>query len=598
MARRRAIAANGVLMLLACLSACQQQQPSTTAPATPPAPLNASTEPASPLSVSLSVDRYGKGDSTTTRKRERGQGAVRFTDVAREMGVSFRYDTGRSSRRLMVEATGGGAGWVDFDRDGWCDLFFCQGGDPAAADLSTQPTDRLFRSLGGTRFVDVTVPATLIEQQYGQGVAVADYDEDGFDDILVTNVGPESLFRNLGDGTFEERAAAAGVGSRRWSSSAAWGDLDGDGDLDLYLCNYLDYDPRNPLLCLSSTGEPGTCHPEEVPPSLSECYFNQGDGRFTEEAGERGLTGSATKALGVIITDFDGDGRPDVFVANDTTANHFFANRGEGRFEEVAGQVGCATNALGQYQANMGMAFGDYDHSGTPDVYITHFTDDSDTLFRNLGAAGFEDVTRREGLHEPTLPYLGFGAVMADYDCNGEQDIFVANGHIDDWREVNGDPWHMPSLLFSYDGVGRWHDRTADAGPYLKLPRLGRAVASADFDADGDLDLAVVNQDDDVAILRNDSSRGHWLKVRLLGRHSNRSAIGAKVTVKASDRSYVQHLAGGTSYCSAHQPLLAFGLAEHSGPVDLRIVWPDGGIEERSGVAVDGEVVLVESREG
>ncbi len=473
MSRRGAIAANGVLMVLVCLSACQQQSP-TIPPAKPSGRRRRNRRTGRSAVRFPSVDRYGSGDST---KRERGTGSSERSGSRRSPGssVSFRYDTGRSSRRLMVEATGGGGGWVDFDRDGWYDLFLCQGGDPAAADLSTQPMDRLFpppRSLGGARFVDVTVPAAVVEQQYGQGVAAADYDEDGFDDILVTNVGPESLFRNLGTARSRSGPPRRGSGAGRESSSRRLGR------------------PRRRRGPRSlSVQLPGLRSPQPV--ALPQQHRRAGDlpsgggspllGVLLQPGG-RPLHGGGPRAG----TDRPGDEAPwgsssRTLTETDSPTSSWPTTRrqitslrtgAEGASRRSRGRSAAPRTPSASTRPTWGLAFGDYDHSArgtsTSRTSRTTRTPCSAIPARpgSRTSRGGKDCTSRR------FPYLGFGAVMADYDCNGEQDIFVANGHIDDWREVNGDMWHMPSLLFSYDGLGRWHDRTADAGPYLKLPRL------------------------------------------------------------------------------------------------------------------------------
>jgi hypothetical protein len=394
------------------------------------------------------------------------------------------YRNGEAGGSLMVEAIGGGVGWLDYDRDGLWDLYFNQGGDPAAADRTHQPFDRIFRRLppsAGGRFVDVTAACRIYETGYGQGVAVGDFDDDGFDDVYVTNVGANTLYRNLGDGTFVDSTAAAGVGDERWSSSAAWADLDGDGDLDLYVCNYVRYDPFHPMDCRNVKGEPRICHPRDVEHWPDECYENLGDGSFRPVAEAWGLFGPGNKALGVAVADFTNDGLPDIYVANDTTPNFLFVNEGKGadgemQFRESATLLGCAVDRNGMAQASMGLAVGDYDDNGWLDVYSTHFYDESNTLYRNLGASGFEDVTGLVGLHEPTLPRLGFGTAMADFNADGRQELLIANGHVENYP---GSPLlKMKAQLFSFNGQ-RFKDCSTVAGPYFEEKLVGRGVALA-----------------------------------------------------------------------------------------------------------------------
>lgn len=494
-----------------------------------------------------------------------------FTDVAAEWGLEFRYETGAIGKALMTESTGGGGGWVDFDRDSWPDLLLIQGGDP----LSSPPHpagDRLFRNMRGVRLSDVSTESLPHDHGYGQGLAVGDFDGDGFDDVLITNVGPDVLLKNLGDGTFADVTAEAGIGDPRWGTSAAWYDLDADGDLDAFVCNYLSYDVRNPRSCPRDDGTPAICHPEQIDPELSECWENLGDGRFQPVTEAWGLRAPNNKALGVVIADFNVDGMPDVFVANDVSANHLFVGDAPRRFSEQAVVLGCAYNALGQYQANMGVACQDYDGNGLMDLYVTHFTHDSNTLYSNLGSNGFRDTTRLEGLHRPTLELLGFGTVMTDFNADGAMDLFVANGHIDDWR-FKGDAWKMRNQLFSFDGT-RWVEHRAQtAGEFFDREHLGRAVSMADMDRDGDLDLLVVFQDAPAALLENTSARGAWLTVELLGTLGNRRGVGAEVTVTSGENRLVQQLTGGTSYLAAHEPILHFGLGASAGEVEIAVRW-------------------------
>ncbi len=509
-----------------------------------------------------------------------------FKDVTEEVGLDFTYLNGERGRALMIEPMGGGAGWLDYDRDDLFDLYVCQGGDATAKSKTDQPSDQLFRQVVTGRFENISPVAGIVERLYSMGVAIADYDNDGFDDVFVTNVGPDSLFHNQGDGSFRNVAIHAGVADPRWGTSAAWGDVNGDGDLDLYVCNYVNYDPLNPTPC----GDGRICHPRAVSPAPDECFINQGNGTFRGEATKRGLSGPDNRALGVVIADLNNDRLPDIFVANDSTANFLFINQGHGQFRESALLLGCAVSREGLPQANMGVALGDYDHNGWLDLYCTHLTGESNTLYHNLGPAGFQDITGIVGLHAPTVPMLAFGTVMVDFNQDGHEEIFVANGNIDDVHEIGREE---PPQLFSFAG-GRFVDCGSKAGSYFGRKVIGRAAALADFDQDGDWDLVVVHQGLKIALLRNDSQRGHWLKLRLSAKN-NRRGVGTRVTLTQGKRSLVQELAGGTSYCSSHEPALIFGLGNQSSECELEILWPDGRIQIIEQVSVDQSMTLKES---
>ncbi|MFM9961513.1 MAG: CRTAC1 family protein [Planctomycetaceae bacterium] len=516
--------------------------------------------------------------------------ATHFQEVAAASGVQFVYDNG-AGRQLMVEGTGGGAGWLDYDRDGQWDLYLVQGGDPVESSPS-QPSDKLLRNLGSGTFIDVTGLSGVTERRYGQGVSIGDFDNDGFDDIFVANVGGDVLFRNLGDGTFEDASQSLTGNAAAWSTSAAWGDIDLDGDLDLYVCRYCQFDPLHPTPCRNSKGVAAMCQPKHVPPIPDVLFVNQGDGRFLEQARERGLFGSDNRGLGVVMADFDNDAWPDIFVANDATANFLFRNQQRGQFVESAVQFGCALMLSGQAQGSMGVALGDYDRNGFLDLYVANFEGEGDSLYQNHGPNGFQEVSGMQGLVTPTLPTVGWGTVMADFNQDGHEDLFVTNGHIDDGRHVGGDLEQCP-LLFSFDGR-RWIDMSAKSGDFFRQPRLGRGAAACDYDDDGDLDLVVVHQNSPTALLQNDSSRKHWLKVELSGRIANRRGIGARVIVRRGDSHLMQELAGGTSYCSSSQPCLCFGLGEWSEPVIVEVLWPGGRRQVMERVEIDQRLFVLE----
>ena len=513
-----------------------------------------------------------------------------FHDVAESSGLHFVYDTG-ASHRMMIEGTGGGAGWLDYDGDGNWDLYLVQAGATVSPGPA-QPSDKLFRQISDGTFADVTEFAGVTELKYGQGVSVGDFDADGFDDLFVTNVGGDVLLRNRGDGTFEDVSSSLATIAPGWSTSAAWIDIDLDGDLDLYVCRYCDFDPAHPTPCRNSLGVVAMCQPKQVPPVPDLLFVNQGDGRFLEEAHERGLFGPDNRALGVAAADFDNDGWPDLFVGNDATRNFLFVNQRNGRFRESAISLGCGLMSSGQAQGSMGIAVGDYDRNGFLDLFVANFEGEGDTLYQNDGPNGFQEVSGTLGLARPTLPTVGWGTVMADFNQDGHEDLFVANGHIDDGRHVGGDLEQRP-LLFSFDGR-RWIDTSEKAGDFFQQTRLGRGVAACDYDDDGDLDLVVVHQNSPTALLKNDSTRQHWLKMELIGRTVNRRGIGARVMVRMGERTLMQELVGGTSYCSSSQPCLCFGLGSWDQPVAVEIRWPGGHRQLIEHVAIDRRLRVLE----
>ena len=516
-----------------------------------------------------------------------------FMDVADRLGIQQRYDNGALGQSLMVEATGGGVGWFDYDADGVLDLFFTQGGNTLKEPSASRIPDALFRGQRDAQFVSVGASAGLEDAEYSQGVAIADFDNDGFDDVYVTSIRHNTLFQNQGDGTFVNVTVAAGVDDPRWSTSAAWGDLDRDGDLDLYVCNYVDFDPAHPKICLRLTSSvPAMCNPKDFAPAPDECFENLGDGTFRPVAQAWGLHGPGNRALGVAIADFNNDDLPDIYVANDTTANFLFLNRSSQRFEESATLLGCALSAHGTGQASMGVAVGDYDGNGFLDLYLTHFTGEWNTLYRNLGPEGYQDRTALVGLVAPTLEKLGFGTVMSDFDQDGRVELFVANGHVDP-GSGGAEDYEMFPQLFTF--LGRTFGDCSDAaGDYFRQKRVGRGVGLGDYDNDGDWDLAIVHHDAPAAILRNDCDRGHWLKLKAIGRFGTRTPIGLRVTLRQGSLTLMQELVGGTSYCSAHESALIFGEGQSAEPCDLEIRWPTGKRQRIEKVTLDQTLQLLE----
>jgi len=561
------------------------------APEPPPVPSAADTpsptSPAKGFDFQPHTDAPGKSTSESTGQTQQFE----FTDVAAELGITHVYHNGAQGRLLMVESLGGGCGWLDYDADDLIDVYLAQGGKPDRAPGTQQAPNRLYRNRDPD-FVDVTQSAYVDDLEYSHGVAVGDFDNDGFDDMYVTAAGRNTLYHNLGDGTFSEATDQTGTQDTRWSSSAAWGDLDQDGDLDLYVCNYCKYDPQNPVPCLREDQSPGMCNPRGLEAFRDECFENLGNGQFRRISQASGLFGAQNKALGVVIADLNNDGLCDVYVANDTAANFLFLNQGDFKFQERATLLGGALSADGRAQASMGIALGDYDQNQYLDLYCTHFSEEGNTLYQNLGAAGFQDVTGLTGLMQPTYPKLAFGTVMQDFNLDTHLDLLVANGHIDDQR-TRGEGYRMNPQLFTFDHP-KWREETATAGDYFAQRLVGRGVATADFDRDGDLDALVVHQNLPVALLRSDHPPQNWLQFRFTGRQSNRRGVGVRVQLAVGDQTYLQELAGGTSYLSSHEPVLTFGLGAFAGRCRARVTWPSGTIQELNQIDVNQRMTLLE----
>lgn len=517
-----------------------------------------------------------------------------FEEVARQSQVIHEYVTGPRELMLMVQPTGGGCAWIDYDRDGLWDLYLNQGGNPSLPRSPAQPPDQLFRNVGDGQFQNISIPARIEERDYSQGVTAGDFDNDGFEDIFVTNAGANTLYQNQGDGTFRDISDLALQQTTGWHSSAAWADIDRDGDLDLYVCRYVEFDRFHPKICHTPKGVRRMCEPNEVEPTPDELYLNQGDGTFQAVARERGLFGPGNSALGVAIADFDNDDWPDIYVANDATPNFLFINQRNGDFLNSADLLGCAVASQGRAQGSMGIAVGDYDHNGFLDLYVTNFENEWNTLYRNLGPGGFVDATATAGAVEVTLPMVGFGSVMEDFNQDGNEELMIANGHLDDPGHLGIDLAMKPQL-FTFRGL-KLLDCSDRSGAFFSERYIGRGLATADYDNDGDLDVVVVNQDAPVSLLRNNSARGHWLKLEFIGITSNRRGIGTRVTLRTGNEIFMRELAGGTTYCSSNQPVLVFGLGSRHESCELEVRWAGGIRQTVSDVTVDQTLTIVEPR--
>jgi hypothetical protein len=501
-------------------------------------------------------------------------------DVVEGSGVDLVVTFGSEEKRYIIEYTGTGAGLFDYDGDSDLDLYLVDG---SALELppGAPPRDRLYRNEGGFRFQDVTEEAGLGSTGWGGGVLAGDVDNDGDPDLLITNFGPNDFYRNNGDGTFTETADAAGLADDRWHSSAAFGDLDRDGFLDLYVTNHAVYDASAPppLPCYWK-GVSIACGPLAHVPETHLLYRNRGDGSFQNVSVSSGIAARAGFGFGVVMDYFDDDERLDVYVANDLSGNFLFLNRTEGNeilFEDASALSGAGFVEGGREQAGMGVDSGDYNGDGRPDLYVTNFSDDYNTLYRSDGKGLFTDMSFEAGLGPVTFPFLGWGTAFADFDLDGDPDLFVANGQIypEADRVASGTSYAQTNQLFENQGDGRFRDVSRQAG--LAAKRLGRGLAIGDLDDDGDLDAVVANMHTLPSLLRNEGEfQGHSLRILLVGSNSNRDGVGARVTVSAGGRSQYRTAKGGGGYLSTHDPRIHFGLGDARRAERVLVRWPSG----------------------
>ncbi len=501
-----------------------------------------------------------------------------FTDVAARSGLKFTHDRGATPAHQLPETMGSGVAWLDYDNDGWMDLYVVQSG-PFPPDGSPRAQDRLYRNNGDGTFTDVTVKAGLKDAAYGMGAVAADYDNDGFTDIFVTNFGGNILYRNNGDGTFTDVTAKAGVAGSGWSTSAAFADFDGDGLLDLFVARYLDYSVEKNYFC----GDAGTrrrdyCHPSLYPPVGNLLYRNNGDGTFTDVTASSGVGAALGKGLGVVVADFDDDRRPDIYVANDTTMNFVFHNLGGMRFEDVSLYSGAGVNAAGRAFGGMGVDAGDLDGDGRLDVAVANFEAEPNSFFHNLGSMVFEDASGVSGFGPPAFNFSGFGLNFFDAANAGRLDVFIANGHVLEVPRMQGVTYAERPFLMWNDGKGKFTER--GCGEPFRRPLVGRGSAVADYDNDGDLDIAVSNSGGPLELLRNDGKHGGWIGIVLRGKTSNRQGIGARVTLKTAAGEQVREAKAGGSYLSSSDPRIHFGIGTATSVERVAILWPSGISQE------------------
>jgi enediyne biosynthesis protein E4 len=519
---------------------------------------------------------------------------VQFVDVSAEAGISFKHENGASREKLMTETFGSGVAWLDFDDDGWLDLFFANGADLAGGGAS--PGNVLYRNLGNGTFVDVTRKAGAAGRGlFATGVAVGDYDNDGRQDLYITGYGGNQLLHNNGDGTFADTTARAGVAGSGWSSSAGFIDYDRDGDLDLYVVRYLDYDIKdNPHCGYKKEGYRMYCDPRTFEGIADLLYRNTGGGNFTEVSRAAGIANPAGKGLGVAFGDVDQDGWPDIYVANDGVRNFLYRNKGDGTLVDIAYSAGVGFDGNGKPQAGMGTEIADYDDDGLPDIFVTNFSEELNTLYRNLGKLVFEDITERAGLGSGYLP-LGFGTRLFDYDNDGDLDIYVTNGHVIDNVALYHPhlSYRQKDLLYENLG-GRFRDVSASSGPAFHIEHVGRGAATGDFDNDGDLDIVVADCGGRPILMRNDGgNRNHWLALRARGRESNRLGFGTRVRVLSGGGRQLREIWSAGSYLSGNDVRLHLGLGRETRASRVEILWPSGKTRILENVAA-GQILTVD----
>jgi hypothetical protein len=522
-----------------------------------------------------------------------------FTDIAAASGLSFSHDCGHDGRYSYPEIMGAGCALLDYDNDGDLDIYLVNGGPHHGPDAEARsPSDRLFAREADGTYRDVTSEAGIDERRYGMGVTIGDYNNDGFPDIYVLNYGADRLYRNNGNGTFADVTEAAGIRNDRWSVSGAFFDYDLDGFLDLFVVNYVHY--PEPRACADAAGRVEYCGPTSATPVSDVLYRNRGDGTFEDVSAKAGMAAVAGHGLGVVCEDYNGDGRIDIYVANDGSANHLWINRGDGTFVESAVVLGAAVNRFGKPEGSMGVTAGDVDGDGRLDLFMTHIIRESNTLYR-AHDGWFEDATAEAGLVAPSMPYTGFGTMFVDLNLSGHLDLLVVNGRVKRAAPVDGVDAASPvaayaerSLLFLNDGRGRFRDATAThGGDFGRRPRVSRGLAIGDIDNDGDIDALVTNTCGPVELLRNDAPRdNHGLTLRLVDPALHRDAYGAKITAVVGDRQIVRTVNPNQSYASSNDPRVFIGLGSATRVDSLEVVWPDGLAERFQNVLADQQVII------
>jgi hypothetical protein len=535
-------------------------------------------------------------------RRPTANSSITFRDITQRAGIHFVHNNGAFGKKYLPETMGPGVAFIDYDNDGWQDVFIVNGADwPGHA--SKHSTPKLYRNNHDGTFTDVTHEAGLDIEIFGMGVAVGDYDNDGYDDLFVTAVGQSRLFHNNGNGTFTDVTQKAGLmGPKEFSTSAAWVDYDKDGRLDLVVANYVQWSIEGDLYCTLDGKSKSYCTPESYKGTAVRLWHNRGDGTFENATKKAGLGDPTSKTLGIAILDYDNDGWPDLLFSNDTQPNKLYRNNGNGTFTEKAVQAGVAFSEDGVARAGMGVDAADYDRSGTPGLLITNFSNQMISLYHNEGKGLFVDEAPRSEIGRATLLTLGFGCFFFDYDLDGWPDIFIDNGHIDsDIQRVQPNvKYAMPPHVFRNLGKGNFQEVTKSLGAAFTTPRVGRGAAYGDVNNDGRLDLLLSTNGGPAYLFVNDATGEaalqKGLRIKLVGTKSNRDGIGTVVKVTSAGGTQSQMMRSGSSYLSASELVLTFGLAQNDQADSVEIRWPSGQVDRLSNIVTGQTVTVTEGK--
>lgn len=521
---------------------------------------------------------------------------VKFLDVSRQAGIRFTHYNGAVGKKWLPETIGSGCAFIDLDGDGWADILLLNNKSWTPGPAIHLPA--LYRNNQNGTFTDITKGSGLDIEMYAMGVAVADYDNDGLPDVYVTTMDGDRLFHNEGHGHFRDVTAASGIRNTNFGTSAAWFDYDRDGRADLVVANYVQWSAPKDVRCSMDGKTKSYCTPESYKGESLKLFHNLGSGRFEDVTKKAGLDDPASKSLGIVVFDYNGDGWSDLFVANDTQPNKLYRNNKNGTFNETGIESGVGYGEDGVARGAMGADAADYDRSGHPHLLVANFSKQMMALYRNDGNGLFSDVAPSTTVARSSLLDVTFGAFFFDYDLDGFPDIFAVNGHIDpDISRTQPDlHFRQPALLFHNNGHGGFDDTTASAGPDLLKPVVGRGAAYADFDHDGDLDVLVTENAGPARLLRNESSNSnHWLNVRLVGHQSNRSALGAVVRIQSASGKQWQVVHSGSSYCSQSDLALTFGLKQDARVTNVSVDWPSGKKQSFENIPANRSIVIDEA---